>query len=214
MKLYKVKALSVGAKGNKIFNSGDTVKETNFAPGRADELVKLGFLEDLGEDESSPAMPAVAVSLADKTAAEIYAEEMQAKGELFENAILEKLASDPSNENYVALNKALEENDFYAAYNALQSLDEDQQKALPYFDEILSFIKLAAEKEAEAKKEAAEGGSSDEDTTGSELWQKRKKLMIDEITKKQLMIELTEHEIPFNANDNKMLLFSLFQKAE
>jgi hypothetical protein len=44
-KSYKVIALSVGARGNKIFQSGDTVLETNFHEGRADELVEKGFLE-------------------------------------------------------------------------------------------------------------------------------------------------------------------------
>lgn len=45
MKKYKVIALSVGGLGNKIFNAGDIVLESNFIPGRADELVKQGFLE-------------------------------------------------------------------------------------------------------------------------------------------------------------------------
>lgn len=48
MKSYKVIALSVGAKGNRIFHSGDTVSEANFIEGRAEELVKLGFLKPLG----------------------------------------------------------------------------------------------------------------------------------------------------------------------
>lgn len=44
MKEYTVIALSVGGLNNKVYSAGDTVKETNFKPGRADELVRLGFL--------------------------------------------------------------------------------------------------------------------------------------------------------------------------
>ena len=45
MKSYTVIALSVGGLGKKIFNSGDTVYEDNFIPGREEELVKQGFLK-------------------------------------------------------------------------------------------------------------------------------------------------------------------------
>lgn len=45
MKSYTVIALSVGGLGKKIFNSGDTVYENNFRPGRAEELVAQGFLK-------------------------------------------------------------------------------------------------------------------------------------------------------------------------
>ncbi len=44
-KKYKVIALSVGGLNNKIYHSGDIVLETAFINGRADELVKSGFLE-------------------------------------------------------------------------------------------------------------------------------------------------------------------------
>ncbi len=44
MKKYKVKSLSVGGQGNKIYYSGDIVSENNFKAGRADELVAKGFL--------------------------------------------------------------------------------------------------------------------------------------------------------------------------
>lgn len=52
MKKYKVIALSVGGLGNKIFNAGDIVLENNFIPGRADELVKQGFLEPITDNKS------------------------------------------------------------------------------------------------------------------------------------------------------------------
>lgn len=50
MKQYKVIALSVGGKANKIFSAGDTVTEDQFIPGRADELVTQGFLRSIGDD--------------------------------------------------------------------------------------------------------------------------------------------------------------------
>jgi hypothetical protein len=51
MKQYKVIALSVGGRANKIFSAGDTVNEDNFIPGRADELEKQGFLQLTGSDD-------------------------------------------------------------------------------------------------------------------------------------------------------------------
>jgi hypothetical protein len=49
MREYKVIALSVGGRANKIFSAGDTVNEDHFIPGRADELVEQGFLQRTGE---------------------------------------------------------------------------------------------------------------------------------------------------------------------
>lgn len=46
---YKVKALNVGGKGNKIFKSGDEVSEKNFPPGAVEQLVAQGFLEPIAE---------------------------------------------------------------------------------------------------------------------------------------------------------------------
>jgi hypothetical protein len=50
MKQYKVIALSVGGKANKIFSAGDTVTEDQFIPGRADELVTQEFLQEISDD--------------------------------------------------------------------------------------------------------------------------------------------------------------------
>lgn len=50
MKQYKVIALSVGGRANKIFSAGDTVTEENFIPGRASELEEQGFLKSIGDD--------------------------------------------------------------------------------------------------------------------------------------------------------------------
>lgn len=46
---YTVIALSLGGKGNKIFNSGDTVTDANFPEGNAIELVKKGFIKAVDE---------------------------------------------------------------------------------------------------------------------------------------------------------------------
>lgn len=56
MKSYKVIALSVGGLNNKIFNSGDEVFENNFHTGRADQLVKEGFLKEISEEQELPAL--------------------------------------------------------------------------------------------------------------------------------------------------------------
>jgi hypothetical protein len=58
MKTYKVIALSVGASGNKIFHSGDTVPENAWPRGTAAELVAKGFLREI-TDEVAPAPPAL-----------------------------------------------------------------------------------------------------------------------------------------------------------
>jgi hypothetical protein len=55
MKQYKVIALSVGGRANKIFSAGDSVNEDNFIPGRADKLEKLGFLKSTGSNDVAPA---------------------------------------------------------------------------------------------------------------------------------------------------------------
>ena len=53
MKHFKVKALYVGGVNNKIFTSGDIVKEKHFPPGNAELLVKSGFLEEMAADLNS-----------------------------------------------------------------------------------------------------------------------------------------------------------------
>lgn len=46
---YRVIALSVGGRGNKIFSAGDIVTAENFPPGNCPELVEKGFLEPILE---------------------------------------------------------------------------------------------------------------------------------------------------------------------
>ena len=51
MKQYKVIALSCGGLNN-VFSSGDIVTEEDFASGDPEELVKEGFLKEIGEVEA------------------------------------------------------------------------------------------------------------------------------------------------------------------
>jgi len=55
MKKYKVIALSVVGKSNKVFNNGQTVIEDNFEPGEAAKKVEAGFLELIGGKEKEEA---------------------------------------------------------------------------------------------------------------------------------------------------------------
>jgi hypothetical protein len=55
MKTYKVIALSVGGKRNKVFASGDIVREKDFPEGAFPALVLNGFLEPI-ESEESPVL--------------------------------------------------------------------------------------------------------------------------------------------------------------
>jgi len=47
---YKVIALSVGGKGNKIYKSGDVVTEKHFPDGNINSLIKGGFLQPCDEE--------------------------------------------------------------------------------------------------------------------------------------------------------------------
>ena len=52
MKKYIVISLTVGGLGNKIFNYGDIVNETNFPKGNIEALVRNGFLREAEESET------------------------------------------------------------------------------------------------------------------------------------------------------------------
>lgn len=47
---YKVKTLSVGGRGNKIFYYGETVSDENFPGSNAKDLVKSGHLEPINKE--------------------------------------------------------------------------------------------------------------------------------------------------------------------
>lgn len=46
---YKVIVSALSGKGNRIYKDGDIVKDSDFVEGRALELVKGGFLEEIKE---------------------------------------------------------------------------------------------------------------------------------------------------------------------
>ncbi len=50
---YRVRVIAVSGPGKKIFKLNDVVKDTSFREGRAEELVKLGYLERL--EDGAPA---------------------------------------------------------------------------------------------------------------------------------------------------------------
>jgi len=54
IKKYKVKALSIGGRGNRIFNHGEIVKQTDFQHGHAESLVASGHLMPLYQSEEFP----------------------------------------------------------------------------------------------------------------------------------------------------------------
>lgn len=56
---YKVIALSVGGRRNKIFKSGDEVTADDFPPGTCPDLVAKGFLEEVKRPEVAFAKPVV-----------------------------------------------------------------------------------------------------------------------------------------------------------
>lgn len=64
---YKIIALSVGGKGNKIFNSGDIVTELNFPEGNAAKLVDEGFLEPIDAPEPTVELPAMEIAAVDES---------------------------------------------------------------------------------------------------------------------------------------------------
>ena len=54
MRIFKVIALSCGSdKFKRVFSSGDQVTENDFTEGRADKLVRLGFLEEITEAKTT-----------------------------------------------------------------------------------------------------------------------------------------------------------------
>lgn len=62
---YRVKALSLGGKGNKIFNSGDIVVEANFPVGAVPVLIEKGFLV-VHEEGATASTAAPAAATADE----------------------------------------------------------------------------------------------------------------------------------------------------
>lgn len=73
MAQYKVIALSVGGLRNKIYYSGDTVSDECWSPGRAQELVKQGFLKPLDEQEPAAKIDGGPKTIDDYTVKEIKA---------------------------------------------------------------------------------------------------------------------------------------------
>lgn len=101
MKQYRVIALSVGGRGNRIFESGDTVTENNFTEGRAAELENQGFLKEIGETAEEAAPPA--------------AEEAE---------VTEPNLAPPATEETVEVKDAVEETDEYKAITRNELMEQ------------------------------------------------------------------------------------------
>ncbi len=102
MKKYTVIALSVGGNGTKIFHSGDTVREIDFAEGEADQKVKDGFLKLKEEEGKSEAdLAAEAAENAKAEAQKLLDDEAAAKA-LSERAIAVGLPEDSTLEEIEA----------------------------------------------------------------------------------------------------------------
>jgi hypothetical protein len=83
MKKYTVISLTVGGLGNKIFNYGDIVNESNFPKGNAERLVANGFLKPATESETA----AVTADVSDIVPAPEYSSVTKAE-------LMEKLTAD------------------------------------------------------------------------------------------------------------------------
>ena len=58
MREYKVVALSLSGRNNRIFKSGDIVNEDNFPEGQAEQLVNQGFIEYRKTNDKEPSIQA------------------------------------------------------------------------------------------------------------------------------------------------------------
>jgi hypothetical protein len=103
---YKVKALTVSGLSKKIHRSGDNVTDADFPPGRAQELVKSGFLTEVPEKniEELPSKNEDEVTGKNQELAEAEAEtevELQAEEKTDTSNIIEEMAkkSEPKKSN-------------------------------------------------------------------------------------------------------------------
>lgn len=153
MRKFRVKALSVGGRGNKIYDSGDIVTENNFAPaGKADELVKKGFLEPIEE-----------------AGVDLQAEEQRIAQEQAEQSRL-------AEEKRIADEKAEQER-----------ISEEQR--------------IAQEK----------GATPNTPITDSVQPTAQKAVDIEDVTRKQIIADLTERKVEFDSTASKKDLFEIWQ---
>lgn len=74
---YKVIVTALSGRGKKIYRHPDIVKDTDFPPGHAEQLVKKGFLVSIDEPSQTQKISEVVkqvVSIDDKTKKELMAE--------------------------------------------------------------------------------------------------------------------------------------------
>lgn len=120
MKRYKVIALSVGGRGNKIFKSGDEVNEDCFLPGHVEELVSGMFLQPIAEKVDEP------IQVCKKRSEEEIKNEERQRFDLEKNALEEKQKSEAISQ------KEKEKTEFNEALNkeVQEKADQEDKKKL------------------------------------------------------------------------------------
>ena len=111
MKKYKVISLSLDGLGNKIFNFGDIVKESNFPKRNAEKLVQQDFLREIVEDLPSEVSDVVVAPEFESVTKAMLLEKLTADGKEFNERAnkqeLYDLAYPPlTEEQIIAANKA------------------------------------------------------------------------------------------------------------
>lgn len=97
MRRFLVIALSVGGRANKIFSAGDTVTEENFIPGRAEELVKQGFLKPI--EETAEPVKEIPLDEIETTVSEPSSDEAKLEVQSILDTIKENLSEGNKEEN-------------------------------------------------------------------------------------------------------------------
>lgn len=85
---FKIITLSVGGKGNKIYKSGDVVKESHFPNGIIDELIKGKFIEETDSEEEEVKVPVM--QSAAQTNADNSSEEAEEEVETIDHIVTEQ----------------------------------------------------------------------------------------------------------------------------
>lgn len=242
MKSYRVIALSCGGHGNKIYKSGDVVKEGSFPPGRAEELVKKKFLELIvgGEKTEVPLSPSVELTEADKKAIAAAVENNKAidqrelgvipAGTLKEGSVINiedgKVSvshetDDEVGEDDVDLDAETEEDDQDVEMkedNQDVNSEDDHEDKSDVIDEIHDETPSEITSiEGQTNPEIEPAQDASENIKVKQFTNSKGELAgaskLADITKVELMKELVKDGISFGPQDSKGMLFDLWFNA-
>lgn len=233
-KKYTVKALAVSGNGNKVFKSGDVVTELNFPPGNAEKLVEKGFL--VAAKVEAPTVNLETEMAKSKALAALNSlrSECTTKGIDFKETdgadVLSQLiadfdASQPSEIDLLKTDCSAKGIvfDAEASVDDLKKLLADFQynidlanakavcdaKGIEYDDDAtLESLNSLITAFDVANPSAQFEGKKFNDSKGVEKVAK----VIDDITKKELMSELTKSNVEFDSNDAKQILWDVWIK--